>query len=90
MGYYIIEPHLKLSRNNGDLVEKPLMYIRLIGRLIYLTLTRPDLAFSVEILSQFVNKHGQPHLDAAYRVLRCIKNAPGEGIFFPSSSTCQT
>jgi hypothetical protein len=86
-----MEPNLKLSRDNGDLVADPTMYRRLVGRLIYLTITRPDLAYSVQILNQFMDKPRQSHLamDAAYRVLRYPKNAPGQGTFFLSSSTCQ-
>jgi len=46
-----MESHLKLSRNDGALLPDPTSYRRLIGRLIYLTLTRPDISFSVQILS---------------------------------------
>ncbi|XP_062143892.1 uncharacterized mitochondrial protein AtMg00810-like [Alnus glutinosa] len=84
-----MEPHVKLSRDNGNLIDDPTMYRRLIRRLIYLTLTRPDLAYSVQILNQFMEKLRQPHLDVGYRVLRYIKNAPIQGIFFSYSSNCQ-
>jgi hypothetical protein len=67
----------------------PTVYRRLIGRLLYLTITRPDLAYSVQTLSQFMDKLRQPHLDAAQRVLRYIKFAPAQGLLFPAKSYMQ-
>uniref|UniRef100_A0A2N9IL56 Integrase catalytic domain-containing protein n=1 Tax=Fagus sylvatica TaxID=28930 RepID=A0A2N9IL56_FAGSY len=40
-----MDPNLKLSTESGDLLLNPSMYQRLVGRLIYLTNTRPDLTF---------------------------------------------
>uniref|UniRef100_A0A3Q7GWT0 Reverse transcriptase Ty1/copia-type domain-containing protein n=1 Tax=Solanum lycopersicum TaxID=4081 RepID=A0A3Q7GWT0_SOLLC len=45
-------------------------YQRLVGRLIYLTITRPDLSYAVQNLSQFMNAPKQSHMDAAIRVVR--------------------
>jgi hypothetical protein len=48
--------------------------------------TRPDLSYSVQTLSQCMDKPCQPHLDAPQRVLRYIKSAPRQGLFFPAVS----
>ena len=61
-------------------------YRRLVDRLIYLTITRPNLAFSVQILSQFMDKPRQPHPEAAHRVLRYMKNSPTQGLLFFAKS----
>lgn len=82
-------PSHKLSRNEGDLLSDPTQYRSLIGKLLYLTITRPDICFATQQLSQFLDSPTNLHLQAAYRVLRYIKGSPGQGLFFPTSSDLQ-
>ncbi|XP_024029849.1 uncharacterized protein LOC112094067 [Morus notabilis] len=58
------------------------MYQRLVGRLIYLSHTRPDIAYAVSVISQFMHNRKKVHLQVAYRVLRYLKGTPGRGILF--------
>lgn len=59
-------------------------YQKLIGRLLYLTTTRPDIAFVVQTLSQFMHSPKKSHMEAAMRLVRYVKNAPGLGILMSS------
>lgn len=59
-------------------------YKRLVGRLIYLTITRPDLSYAVHVLSQFLSKPRLDHLGAVYKVLRYIKQSTGQGFLISS------
>jgi hypothetical protein len=81
-----MDPNLRLSQHDGLLLDDPTVYRRLVGRLLYLSLTRPDLVYSIQVLSQFMSQPQQPHLDAAHKVLHYIKSAPSRGLFFSASS----
>ncbi|KAL6332023.1 hypothetical protein AAG906_020380 [Vitis piasezkii] len=81
-----MEQNLKLTDEDGELLHDPSRYRRLVGRLIYLTVTRPDIVYSVRTLSQFMNTPRKPHWEAALRVLRYIKGSPGQGLFLPSEN----
>ncbi|RVW34543.1 Retrovirus-related Pol polyprotein from transposon RE1 [Vitis vinifera] len=74
-----MESTLKLSSNDTNFYEDPSGYRRLIDRLFYLTLTKPDLAYSVKVLSQFLAKPAVSHHQAGIRVLRYLKAIPGQG-----------
>ncbi|KAG5225114.1 mitochondrial protein [Salix suchowensis] len=84
-----MEPNVKFSKDYGDPVVDPTVYRRLIGRLLYLTITRPDISFAVQVLSQFMADPRIPHFDAATRVLRYIKSSPAQGLFFSVTSSLQ-
>ncbi|GJT33006.1 ribonuclease H-like domain-containing protein [Tanacetum coccineum] len=55
-------------------------YQKLLGKLIYLTHTRPDIAYSVHSLAQYMHTPLKSHLNLALNVLRYLKGAPGKGI----------
>ncbi|XP_019223652.1 PREDICTED: uncharacterized protein LOC109205399 [Nicotiana attenuata] len=50
-------------------------------------MTRPDIAFAVQVLSQYMQCPKVSHMEAALRVVRCIKQAPGLGLLMPAEST---
>lgn len=81
--------HTRLHSSSGTLLTDPLIYQRLLGRLIYLTTTRPDIAFVVQHLSQFVSSPTTAHHQAAFRVLRYLKGTPGLGVFLSVDSSLQ-
>lgn len=56
-----LEQNHRLALDHSDPFPNPSQYRRLIGRLIYLTITRPDLTFSVQVLSQFMQEPKQGH-----------------------------
>ena len=79
-----MECRLRLNREGeGEEVEST-YFRKLIGCLRYLTLTRPDLIFSVGYLSRFMSKPYSNHMAAAKRVLRYIKGTLDYGLVYES------
>ena len=81
-----MDPSVHLSKTTGTLLPSAKPYRELIGRLLYLTITRPDITFAVNYLSQFLSCPTDVHLQAAHRILRYLKSNPGQGLFYSSDS----
>lgn len=73
----------KLSSTEGKKMEKPKNYRRLVGRLLYLTMTRPDFTFAVQQLSQFMASPTFSHWKAAQRLLRYLRGTLHYKLIFP-------
>ncbi|XP_016192929.1 uncharacterized protein LOC107633845 [Arachis ipaensis] len=73
----------KLHQDSSHLLPDPLIYRRLVGRLLYLTITWSDITYATQQLSQFMAFPTESHFHAANRVLRYLKSNLGRGIFFP-------
>ncbi len=83
-----LEQNVKLSANEGNLVEDTTMYRHIVGSLIYMTITRLDLSYVVGVVSQFMQTP-QPHLDTMRLILRYIKHTLQCGIFYEIKSQLQ-
>ncbi|GJT27629.1 retrovirus-related pol polyprotein from transposon RE2 [Tanacetum coccineum] len=75
-----LEQHHHLALADGEEMRDPERYRRLVGRLIYVTITRPKLSYCVHVLSQFMQRPLEEHWQSTVRVVRYIKDNPGQGI----------
>jgi len=84
-----LEQNVKLNADEGNLVEDTTMYRHIVGSLIYMTITRPNLSYAVGAVSQFMQTPRKPHLDAVRRIVRYIKHTLQCGIFYETKSQLQ-
>nr|XP_016434459.1 PREDICTED: uncharacterized mitochondrial protein AtMg00810-like [Nicotiana tabacum] len=75
---------LELDKGIESKVSDPLVevtsYQKLIGKLLYLTVTRPDISYALQTLSPFMQTPKKSHMDATICIVRYLKHAPGMGV----------
>jgi len=71
-----MKANVNLWFDDNHTLDNPRRYRRLIGKLIYLTVTRPDITFTVGVLSRFIHQPRETHWLAVIRVLTYIKSYP--------------
>lgn len=81
-----IDPIINLNLADGEPLQDPSLYRSLVGKLIYLTITRPNIFFAAQLLSKFSQAPRTPNMKALLRVLRYIKLCPGQGLHFPTTN----
>lgn len=74
--------NLKLGEFPTQVSANKERYQQLIGKLIYLSHTRPNIAYAVSIVSQFMHVLSEQHMKVVFRILRYLKGAPRRGIYF--------
>ena len=84
-----MDSNVKFVLGKGEPLRDPGIYRRLVGKLNYLTNTRPDIAFSVSVISQFLQSPCDSHWDAMIRILRYIKGTPGQGVLYENRGQTQ-
>ena len=72
----------KLVKDDGEKSVDQTLFRSLIGSLLYLTITRPDIMFAASLLSRFMCNPSQLHFGAAKRVLRYIRGTTNFGLMF--------
>ena len=81
-----MEPNQKLSQDDGTLLTDAKQYRRLLGRLQYLTFTRPDICFAVGKQAQYSAAPTDVHLQAVHKILRYLKGTIGLGLFYSTET----
>uniref|UniRef100_A0A2N9I5Z3 Reverse transcriptase Ty1/copia-type domain-containing protein n=1 Tax=Fagus sylvatica TaxID=28930 RepID=A0A2N9I5Z3_FAGSY len=71
-----IEQNHKLGEDIDDTPVDRERYQKLVGKLIYLSHTRPDIAYALSVVSQFMHAPCEKHMEAVHRILRYLKSAP--------------
>ncbi|XP_059307685.1 uncharacterized mitochondrial protein AtMg00810-like [Lycium ferocissimum] len=84
-----LELNVKYRRDEGDLILDPTLFRQLVGSLNYLTITRPDISFAVQQVSQFMQTPRHLHLVASRRIIRYLSGTSTRGLYFPSGSHIQ-
>ena len=84
-----MEPNGKLCAHEGKDLEDALMYRQLVGSLIYLTLTRPDISYAVGVMSRYMQNPKKSHLEAVRRILRYVKSTANYGILYKKGEDCK-
>jgi Reverse transcriptase (RNA-dependent DNA polymerase) len=83
----LIDNKNKLNSEEGEPLENENQYQRLVGKLIYLTVTRPDISFAVSQVSQFMHAPKTIHMEAVNKILRYLKKTPRKEILMKNNNT---
>ena len=82
-----IDPQI-CTRSGGPLRD-PKRYRRLVGKLNYLTITRPDISFLMSVVSPFLQSPCDSQWDFAVRILRYVKGTPSQGVLYENRDHTQ-
>ena len=82
-----MDPHLQLQKSTGTCLVDPELYRSMVGSLIYLTNSRPDVCYAVACVARYMTQPELVHLQAAKRILRYLKGTMNHGLFFSSDSS---
>ncbi|CAL8161743.1 unnamed protein product [Prunus armeniaca] len=77
----IVENH-KLGIYEDQVPTNKEIYHRLVGQLIYLSLTRPSIAYAISVASQIMCSPSKDHMAALMHILSYLKSASGRGLLF--------
>lgn len=77
-----MEPNAKMCTYEGKDLEDKTMYRQLVDTLIYLTLTRPNISYTVGMMSWYMQNPRKSHLDAVWWILRYVKNTIDCGLLY--------
>ncbi|XP_021995666.1 secreted RxLR effector protein 161-like [Helianthus annuus] len=81
-----LETNARYSPTDGVPLSYLSLYRTIVGSLVYLTVTRPDIAHVVHVLSQFVTAPTSVHWGAVLRILRYLRRTQFQSLLFPSTS----
>uniref|UniRef100_A0A2N9IH78 Integrase catalytic domain-containing protein n=1 Tax=Fagus sylvatica TaxID=28930 RepID=A0A2N9IH78_FAGSY len=82
-----MELNLKLRKEEGDLLSDPVSYRTLVGSLVYLTITRPDISYAVQQVSQFMASPRHLHMAAVRRIIRYVHGTALRGLSYPAGTS---
>uniref|UniRef100_A0A2N9G735 Reverse transcriptase Ty1/copia-type domain-containing protein n=1 Tax=Fagus sylvatica TaxID=28930 RepID=A0A2N9G735_FAGSY len=82
-----LEMNARLTPLDGTPLSDATLYHQLVGSLVYLTVTRPDIAHAVHLVSQFLSAPHSTHYAAVIHILRYIKGTMFHGLHFSAHST---
>ena len=81
----IVQNH-RLGEYSDQVPADKVRYQRLVGKLIYLSHTRPNIAYAVSVVSQFMHNPSEDHMGVVIRILRYLKSSPGKGLLFSKNA----
>ncbi|XP_020258285.1 uncharacterized protein LOC109834662 [Asparagus officinalis] len=79
--------NLKLQHDDGNPLSQPAQYRELVGVLVYLSAIRPNITYTVHILSQFVSSPTSIHYAALIQALQYLHGTIRQSLFSPSDSS---
>ncbi|KAK8983114.1 hypothetical protein V6N11_057870 [Hibiscus sabdariffa] len=93
-GYENVKPQatpmsssIKLDKDEKGKCVDSKLYRSMIGSLLYLTASRPDIMFSVCLCARFQANPKESHLKAIKRIFRYLQDTPSLGLWYPRDST---
>ncbi|WVZ18935.1 hypothetical protein V8G54_006257 [Vigna mungo] len=84
-----MEVNVKYRRHEGELLDDPTQYRKLVGCLLYVTITRPDISYVVHTVSKFMQSPRHFHFSAVQHIIKYLLGTSSRGLFFPGNSSLQ-